>query len=452
MARSGPSESRLSGGGPSDRLLPSPVDRSADWLRWLLYGGLVVFCVLRSLGPSAGSDLLPSFVACRLLAAGEAGHLYDFHPQRFELVESSAWLRTAAEVGYSGVVHPYVQTPLLAWVLRPLCASMDFVQFKLVFAALSGLACVALVAMVARSWASRFRSLTTLAILLLAIVGSMPFQYAACLGQTHVLFLALAVGAMLAAERGDACWAGCALAIAAAVKVTPGLILVYWLAGGRYRSAGWFVVWSAALAAATVLAVGIETVFAYLQSLRRIGDVLLVSYNNQSLAAWWAQSSFDSSALAGWQVFPLPVGLKLASLAAALGGVIVSGVLVRGRPEDGTTASMALLALTAFAPIAWTHYYLVLVPAVMVLGQRGGIAALAVIAAVFILNTLPVAVNPVKPVLDGMAVPRSHFFSAVLAMAALGMHAAPVFRAAASAGKLWRRVKGGPLGGAAPSP
>ena len=156
-----------------------------------------------------------------------------------------------------------------------------------------------------RSWAGKFLRPLPLSILLLAIAISTPFQYAMWLVQTHALFLLMTVLALSLAERGRAVAPGALLAVACAVKITPGFLLLYWLAGGRFRAVVWFAVFSLVLAAMTVAVAGPDLMLDYVQSLRRVSNVLLVAFNNQSLAAWLGYSSGMEAEVENWRMLPL---------------------------------------------------------------------------------------------------------------------------------------------------
>ena len=255
-----------------------------------------------------------------------------------------------------------------------------------------------------------------LSVLLVAVAISTPFQYAMWLVQTHALFLLLTVVALYLAQRDRPVPAGALLAIACAVKITPGFLLIYWLVGGRHRAALWFVVCSLALAAFTVTAVGVGVTVDYVESMRRVSDVLLVSFNNQSLAATWAYSPSMMSELGNWRMFALAPALKIVSLIATIAGVALAGWASRRREWAGASAALALIVITVFSPIAWTHYFLALVPAVMILVDAGGVIPLAVALITFVLNSTPVAIDPITPRVDWMTVVRSHFIAAVILM------------------------------------
>ena len=386
--------------------------------RLALYLVFVAYAVIGFL-KAPGDDLSSSYVGCRLLAAGNGGHLYDFHPDLFRIVDTPAWVNAAAEAGFTGFLHPYVQTPLWAWMLQPVCSRLTFDAFAVIFLCIAAVSLAATIEIVARSWACKFLRPLPLSILLLAIAISTPFQYAMWLVQTHALFLLMTVLALSLAERGRAVAPGALLAVACAVKITPGFLLLYWLAGGRFRAVVWFVVFSLVLAAMTVAVAGPDLMLDYVQSLRRVSNVLLVAFNNQSLAAWLGYSSGMEAEVENWRMLPLTAALKLTSLAAAIIGVTVSGWMSRRHAWRGAAAGVALISITMFTPIAWTHYFVSLIPAVMVLTNVGGVLPSAIAVAIFVLNARPVAVDPIAAEIGSIAIVRSHFFSAIILIVAL---------------------------------
>lgn len=395
-----------------------PVRSYAVQKRLYLYLLFVAYGLIRFWG-SPGDDLSSSYVGCRLLSSGAGDHLYDFHPELFHVVDTPAWLGIAQSAHFKGFLHPYVQTPLWAWILNPLCTPLEFGPFSDIFLCAALLSLVAIVEIVARAWAGSFLRPVPLAILLVAITLSTPFQYSMWIVQTHPLFLMLTVLALYLAERDRPIAAGAALAAACAVKITPGVLLVYWLVGARRRAALWFVLLSVAIAAATVAVVGLPLTLDYVQSMRRVSNVLLVSFNNQSLAAWLAYSGSMGSELINWRILPLAPALKAVCLLASVASIAFAGWMSRRKESSGSAVALALIGMTVFSPIAWTHYFLALIPAVMVLTNTRGVLAVLVAATALVLNCIPVALDPISASMEPMTIVRSHFFSAVFLMAAL---------------------------------
>jgi hypothetical protein len=86
----------------------------------------------------------------------------------------------------------------------------------------------------------------------------------------------------------------------------------------------------------------------------------------------------------------------------------------------GAALSIALIGITVFTPIAWSHYFLVLIPAAMLLAQAGGRLMLPVLAVVFLLDIPPIAFKPIHTRITPVTLTHSHFLAGLLAMAVLG--------------------------------
>ena len=402
------------------------------WLIWALLTCFVAAGMIRYWNADA-EDLASSYVGCRLIEEGHADALFNYDPDNFAGIGPGAiWQQTAARGGFHGYLHPYVQTPLWGYALQPVCARTSFAAFSRVFLLLVMLCFAATVWLIARYWTPFLLQPFALAIVLLCFWFSQPFQYAMFLMQTHALFIFLAVASLILAERERPIAAGLLLACAAAVKVTPGVLILYWLLTRRWRAAVSLVLCSALLMMLTLLAVGPHLVEMYLADLHRISRVLLVSLNNQSFAAWLMGRFHPEDDLFDVDIFWLPTTVRLGStvllvLFTAAGGWIdrrsrtLSGSLALSEPPVG--AVVALVAVTIFAPIAWTHYFVILVAPVMVLLEEArrlrtwwiAVVALLIVA----LNFRPLATNVIAMEYGKMSLVRGQFYAGALCLLTL---------------------------------
>lgn len=299
---------------------------------------------------------------------------------------------------------------------------MQFPNFNLLFLGLAVICVAATVKIFARSWAPSFLRPGPLAALLLAILLSSPYQVALALTQTHPLFIFLTVAALALAEKNRPGLAGAALAVACAVKITPGLIFVYWIFAGRRPAAVWFAVWSAVLLGLTLLLTGEELTRAYLESMRRVSGLMIYYFNNQSLAAFLFHREEIQASLFDLDLTPpLSFGLKALSLTLALASAAAAGWLARDKTRRAEAISLALIGMTIFIPLAWSHYFIVLIPAAMTLWARGDRWSRAVCLGALLLNSPPLAVNPFTAETSSVTLIHSHFLSAVLMGAALAL-------------------------------
>lgn len=410
------------------------AERTRDQVREraLIFALLALFVGLgmRWWWSADGEDLASSFVGCRLIAAGHPEALFDYDTENFAGIgPGHIWQDFAKAGGFNGFLHPYVQTPLWGWGLQPLCTHVHFPGFERVFLALVLLCFAATIWLIARYWTPSLLHPLPLAIILVGLWFAQPFQYAMFLMQTHALFFFLAVASLILAQRERPIAAGFLLACAAAVKVTPGFLILYWLLTRRWKAAASMIVWSAVLMIATVAAVGPHLVATYLSGLHRISRVLLVSENNQSFAAWWMGRFHPQDDVFDVDIFALPTSLRLLSTALMVAFTTAGGwidhrrVSLRGeRPPAHTPigAAMALVAVTIFAPIAWTHYSVILVAPVMVLVEEArrlrswSVGAFAI--AVVLLNYRPIATDIIAMDLGGFSLLRGQFYAGVLAL------------------------------------
>ncbi|WP_344686968.1 glycosyltransferase family 87 protein [Terriglobus aquaticus] len=398
-----------------------------------------LFGVVRHLHYTAiGEDLSSSYVGCRLLAEGQGSHLYSHDPQVFSKVLDPVWNETADRAQFAPLsrLHPYVQTPLWAWSLEPLCMHTTFPQFCDVFLVLVMLSLAGMIWLVVRYWAPSLFHPGWVALLCVAWILTEPFKYALFLTQTHPLYLFLTVLALVLARRGFPVWAGICLAVAAAVKITPAFLLLYWLMVRQRRAAVSFVAASAVLTILIVVTTGPSMFFMYLQELSWVSNVLLVAFNNQSLAAFLATVMHPElrNEVIDWRIHALAPWVKWISLLLSVGITVLGGWLDRRnglialRPHGESEpppygAVLAMLAATLLAPIAWSHYYIVLlVPAALLLDQRRAQRAplyLACAAAIFVLNVYPVAYRAIANQASSFSILRAQFDAGLIAMGAM---------------------------------
>jgi alpha-1,2-mannosyltransferase len=206
-------------------------------------------------------------------------------------------------------------------------------------------------------------------------------------GQVGLILLALAL-ADVAALRSGRRWAGIGLGLAAAIKVTPGLFVVYLLLSGRRRAAA---VATGTFLAATVLAAALsprDSLRFWTRALWQTGRVGAADRtSDQSLRGLLARLAD-----------PHPPSRLLWALLAA--GVAVAGLVRAARAaragDELTGVTVTGLLSCLISPIAWTHHFFWVVPAVVVLVDvaagtpseswlraRGSAIAAVVVAGVF---------------------------------------------------------------------
>ncbi len=394
-----------------------------------------VFGTVRHLDVT-GQDLSSSYFGCRIIAEGQSPHLFAHDAVNFSLEKDPVWIAIAKKVNFAplGLLHPYVQTPLWGWSLEPVCERTNFTQFCQIFVLIFMLTTTGTIWLTARYWTAHLFHPGWLAIIYAAFYLTEPFKYAIFLVQTHMLFAFLSVAAVILARRGHGIPAGILLALAASVKITPGFLVIYWLTTRQWKASVSFVVASLALVAATFAAVGSASVLAYVHEIQWLSGVLLVAFNNQSIAAVWMTHHYPLSELYKWHIYALPTSLKLVGTLLCLVTPILGGLIDRRspfgrRPPYGAVFTM--LATTLCTPIAWSHYFILLiVPAMLILDravedyreQRFQPVAvwLGTLAAIYALNIYPLfSYGTVLENHQYWSLPHSQFDSGLIALAAL---------------------------------
>jgi alpha-1,2-mannosyltransferase len=193
----------------------------------------------------------------------------------------------------------------------------------------------------------------------LLVVSWQPVLAAIRDGQISVVVAALATAAWLLLRRCDERRAGIAVGCATALKVYPGLLVLFLVA--HSRRAFWWALATVAFSVAAVAAIaGPHTWVEYRDIAGLIARSFERSPGNLSVLARIAQIVPDWAAV----VYP-----------AIAAGMLMASVAVRPRdvsgfePLDSSFALFATLALL-LSPVAWHHYLCLLVQPLVLLLAR----------------------------------------------------------------------------------
>jgi alpha-1,2-mannosyltransferase len=185
-----------------------------------------------------------------------------------------------------------------------------------------------------------------------------PVRETVGFGQVNLFLIALVLADVVALRRGRP-WAGAGIGLAMAVKLTPGLFVVYLLATRRWRAAG---VAGGTFAAATLLAAMVDSGTSWqfwthtLWDTSRVGRLDYVS--NQSLLGVLARLTDPGE----------PDRLLWLTLCVAVLGLLLWRAVRAFRAGDELVGvTLTGLATCLLSPISWTHHLFWVVPAVVVL-------------------------------------------------------------------------------------
>jgi alpha-1,2-mannosyltransferase len=255
--------------------------------------------------------------------------------------------------------YGFTYPPFAAVVMTPLAAVSEPVAGILSTVASAGIVGVTtwwLVAPVARraGWSPWYAAGVALPV----IVVSDPIRETIGFGQVNLVIVALVVADVVALRRGGR-WAGLGIGLAAAVKLTPAVFVLYLVLTRRWRAAAVAV---GAFVAATGLAVAVAprtSLEFWTQAVwetARVGR--LDKTSNQSLLGMLARLADRGE----------PSQLLWAVLA---GGVLIVAMrrAVRAHRQGDELVGITLTGLAGclVSPISWTHHLYWVVPAAVVL-------------------------------------------------------------------------------------
>ena len=293
---------------------------------------------------------------------------------------------------YAGVHPPFVYPPFAAVLFAPL-ALLPLPVLKVLWTGVN----VALLGYIVHRCARSLGvpsgpGLTTGTAGLVALATWLdPVRTTLYLGQINIVLLALVVGDVLG--RRESRWRGVGVGIAAAIKLTPLVIVPYLALTGRRRAAGVATAVFAGALALGVLAAPTESVVYWWRGTFAAADRIsaVTATTNHSLSGFVARSLGGDGPAA--TVTYLLGGAAVAAVALALA--------VRAHHRGDEVLALALCGLTsaAVAPFAWSHHWVWCVPVVVTLavraaagGRTAGVLLLGVLAVTLaVVTALPSA-------------------------------------------------------------
>jgi alpha-1,2-mannosyltransferase len=332
-------------------------------------------------------------LAIAVLAAGWA---FDQHYRFFDMAiyqGALRWWTAGGELyGYEAPVRGrlgFTYPPFAAVLLMPV-ATMSLTAAGWLNAGASLLALgVVLHVVIRRTDLGRGASpglVLTAAVVLAA--ATEPVRQTLGLGQINLLLLALIVLDIGVLARSDSRWAGAGVGIATAIKLTPGLFIVYLLVTRRWRMTGVAIGAATAATAATLPLAPEESVRYFTELLWQTGRVGTPdAVANQALSGLLARLPDATTSSGGWWL-------------AASALILVAGLCRARRAHDAgdEISALTVVGLTAnlISPISWTHHLLFLPIAVLLLadsGRRCRIVTAAVGYGICVLSPIWVAGN-----------------------------------------------------------
>jgi hypothetical protein len=181
-------------------------------------------------------------------------------------------------------------------------------------------------------------------------------------GQLNLFLLLLITAAWAADRSGHTAWAGALLGAAAAIKLFPCFLFLYFLVRRQWTAVLAGAVSFALLTAITILVLGVNTYQTYFLVVLPSLEPYRVYWLNLSLTGYWHRL-FNSQ---GSHVMPLWQSPALAWLGTLLCDAVLIGLVAWNsrqahlRRECDLAFSLAMAGMLLTSPITWPHYFPIL--------------------------------------------------------------------------------------------
>lgn len=266
-------------------------------------------------------------------------------------------------------VHIFSYPPAMLFVSYPF-AAMPFQAARLIWLLLSLLMIGWALWLLARGFA--FERLTVLGLLFVAAIFH-PLRNTVELGQVNALMVLGLVGFWALYRQGRDAAAGIVLGVTTAIRFHPGLVVLFLLWRGQFRTAGVAVAVASFISAAAAGAFGLQESMIYVQQVAPKLATPLISVENHSLAGFLAMVA----QACGW-AFPGqvvgPLWLSWGAAIAVVGATLA--ILSRSRRKSGSDRlgdlelALLLVAIPLTTPNATVNHLLMVLPCIAVLLDR----------------------------------------------------------------------------------
>lgn len=191
-------------------------------------------------------------------------------------------------------------------------------------------------------------------------------------GQLNLILLPLIVGAWIADRRGWPLLTGSLLGAAAAIKLFPAFLGLYFLVRGKWRAFGVSIGSGLLLTVVTAGVLGIAAYEDYVRDAMPQVSLFRDWWANCSLTGFWCKL-FETPS---HHVIPLWSSPWLARTGIAVSCLLVVIAVVRNVRSARSTDELDLafgattVAMLLVSPITWDHYFLLLIPLLAILWNR----------------------------------------------------------------------------------
>ena len=314
----------------------------------------------------AYGDFTSYYVAAATLLEGEGNTLY--YPDTPDMILARAttpspWTETAARYGVRDANY-YLYPPSFAIAMMPIALlSFETAHNVWYIANLAALAaCVWLLVRMGRKAPRDGMASAEIALSVMAVTLSWPALFTFGAGQANWVVLLLLLGSLAALRSGRDTAAGLMVAGAAAIKMTPALLLVYLAWRRRWRALAAAVGGLAAVGAAGLAVAGAGEHSVYLEKMVPLLSRGCAHWINESLLAFFTRL-LDGGDIFSWALATPSTLSRLLTTAASLALVgaalwVVGWKSRKAASNASVDLEYSLMVVTTLfvSPLSWTHH------------------------------------------------------------------------------------------------
>lgn len=302
-------------------------------------------------------DFTSYYVASAAVVEGRGEILYAPDTPDMILAKAetpSAWRSLAEERGVRDANY-YLYPPFFALLVSPL-GLLPYDAAHDLWYVVNLLALTGFLAWFVRSSRPALTPAETAgAVVLTALLWPALFTFGA--GQANYVIIFMLFGALIGAEARRDGIAGLLLAAATAIKLTPGLLVAYFLLKRRFAIVGWAIGGFVALTLAGVAIVGWGPHWTYATEMVPLLSRGCAHWVNQSIAA--LLSRLGGAGMFDWSLAPESAAVRTVSGLISLAFVGLLAWLARPGERAGTGRlefGIVLVTTLFISPISWIHH------------------------------------------------------------------------------------------------
>jgi hypothetical protein len=336
----------------------------------LALGQYTNLAFLRQMRQDRATDFFINFAATTVLAQG--GNIYDIASLR-EASQLAEPPLTSFDFGSLFVT--YITPPFHVILLLPF-APLGYEKARITFLLLNNLLLFSSLAIILKAGRAKWPTLPQFLLALLLVFTLEPIHVSLQLGQVDFVILFLIAVTFWAYKGGRNIMVGVCLALAAMIKLSPAVLIIYFLWKREFSIFVSAVITALMVGILSWLMVGSEAIMFFSTSILPALLKGSAFFQNQSLNGFFSRLFADPGLYYSLQEFPsIPQVRTLSTLASlalvAMGAFVTRKRISRNSLRFDLEFSLVIVTMLLGSTISWEHYFTwLLLPFLVLLNPR----------------------------------------------------------------------------------